>query len=1122
MLSAEVLDALTALSAAFASSPQLQDGISARFRTPLHTPAAATRTTIPPPPALREDLTGPTELLADALPALTREADTRKALAAAFAGPAALALLTWCTAVTARRDVHLAPLLAAAEKRALTHPQDLPSFAARVTAVARERVVAGPLLDALACAPLLGDGACLARAENAEARARLEILLWEAGAAAVEVPELGPWLWGSSSTFESMILGPAHGSLRGRVLAARCLEVSVRGMPQFAHPELVGKTLQILQPLLLHPEPLVWVHAARALGRLTGKLEQLEGTLLDWSFGESRVLRQRAVTAFASLPADRLKLLARQLAGILEEPDDEGWLLAAVAAATPYLFFERRALWARLARRVLEGDGGAVSARALARGLATVWRRGQKSPEIEEPLRALREMARAARPASLDDQRRWIEVIATTDVLDAAERDPLDLELGLENLVRIAAQYDDEEADARAARFALALQPSFQEASRIALSSGRLRQRAAAINAVEGCARAFALRLWGPLLSTHPEGNPIEEPDLVELWKTIASAPAQILDLIAERRRDEGEGLDADLPLEVLAIRLGGYALDACGEDEDLGPGRGPTAHDTCLWLRKLEGLVDDSRELPPQLRSALSALFWRLVDTTRGSALGELDDVEWLGPFAAWWGLVIDRPAILLSLANALPMMSKQALARCIEHAEALQTSVSYGGEDGSWADAAAEALASLHADETELAHALASLATALAAFRGAAGHKPDLEGQCGDLVVAGNRLQGALADPVKALHPASEESADESLARSEIENAPRVAALVARAIRARDLSMVEVWLASLGPVTSGLLESAIRGAIRRTPPPPPRAKKAEPQVIAGYELVKPLGEGGVGSVWLVRKPGADRLFVLKIPKAEALANANDFERKGILDSFVEEARALAGLYHPNVANIIDRGVAEDFPFLVLEYLIGADLKQYSTARRMSLFELRQVVLESCAGLAALHGAGLVHRDIKPANIWLRLPLPGGEKFDPAVHRDPGRAPPLSSVVIDFGMVRAIRVPPEAGGRFVAGTAGYIAPEQVLDPVELDPRSDVYSLAATIYNVTTGRSFFDELDNDRDRVIAHMRRDPFEDPERLRVFPAGIARILRAATLRDPKHRPSPMDFGREFAAAL
>src|SRR5262249_59243619 len=95
------------------------------------------------------------------------------------------------------------------------------------------------------------------------------------------------------------------------------------------------------------------------------------------------------------------------------------------------------------------------------------------------------------------------------------------------------------------------------------------------------------------------------------------------------------------------------------------------------------------------------------------------------------------------------------------------------------------------------------------------------------------------------------------------------------------------------------------------------------------------------------------------------SLATANDAERAGILASFVEEAKALAGLYHPNVANIIDRGISEGAPFLVLEYLIGADLKQYAAARPMSLFELRQVVLDACAGLSALHTARLVHRHI-------------------------------------------------------------------------------------------------------------------------------------------------------------
>lgn len=1115
MLPAQAQDALSALTAALAAEPDLESALGARWRSGGRDTASLDRR------ELSEELGAAADALAAALPALTQSDADSAALGALFAEPAGGVLWSWCASSTWRRDTNLARLLAFAGAQ--------PAFRDRVVAAARDRVVEGPLVDALACAPLLGDGANLALPENAEARARLEILIWEAGASALEVPDLGKWLWGSPGTFKAMIGIPARGALRGRVLAARCLEVSVRGMPPMTDPELVGKTLQVLQPLLLHPEPLVWVHAARALGRLTGPVEQLEGTLLDWAVGESPVLRQRALTALASLPSERLTFLAAsQLATILEAREEDAWVLGAVAAATPHLFFSRRDLWDRLAKRVLAGDGGAIAARALARGLATIWRRGTHHSEIEAPLRALREMARRAGPSSLDDSRRWIEVIAVTDTLDDAERDPLDLELGLENLMRVAAQYDDEEADARAARFAASVAPTFSEARRIALGAGRLRQRGAAMNALEGCARAFALRLWGPLLATRPAGEHVEEPDLEETWKTIARAPAEILDLVKERRQSGGVDPSLDLPLEVLSIRLGGYALDACGEDSDLGPGRGPTAHDTCLWLRKIEGLADGSRDLPASLKGALSTLFWRLVDTTRGTALGEVDDVQWLGPFAAWWALVIDRPAMLLQLATALPMMAEGALASCCERAEVLRTAVSSGAADGGWGSAAAEALTSLNAGDTELAHALSALSRALEGFAGAKGGEPakgpnpDLDAMCVELVLAADRLHAALANPVKGLHAAVVESTEDSLSRRSTENAPRVAGLVARAIRARELAMLDVWFASLGPVTSALLEAAVRAAIRRTPPPPPQAKKQEAKIVEGYELLKPIGEGGIGSVWLVRKPGADRYFVLKIPKAEALQSASDTERAGILASFVEEAKALAGLYHPNVANIIDRGISSSVPFLVLEYLIGADLKQYSSARLMSLFELRQVVLEACAGLAALHSAGLVHRDIKPANLWLRLPLAGGERFEPAKHRDPARAQPLATVVIDFGMVRASRVAAESAGRFVAGTAGYIAPEQVLDPVELDPRSDVYALAGTIYNVTTGRAFFDEIDNPRDRIIAHMRRDPFEDAERLKDYPIAVAKLLRAATAREPADRPSPLELGREFAAAL
>ncbi len=168
------------------------------------------------------------------------------------------------------------------------------------------------------------------------------------------------------------------------------------------------------------------------------------------------------------------------------------------------------------------------------------------------------------------------------------------------------------------------------------------------------------------MLATRPEGDFIAEPNLEETWEMLARAPAELLDIVRERRLDDVDDVSFEHSLEVLALKLGGYALDACGQGQELGPGPGRVAHDTCLWLRKLEGLVDGTRDMPGSLRSALSALFWRLVDTTRGTALGEVDDVAWLGPFAAWWALVIDRPAILQQLATALPMIADGALETC------------------------------------------------------------------------------------------------------------------------------------------------------------------------------------------------------------------------------------------------------------------------------------------------------------------------------------------------------------------------------------------------------------------------------------------------------------------------
>ena len=216
---------------ALTAQPELEEPVHERWRTRQGVAGAV-------PSTLSAEVLKAVDTLGGALSALAAPGQDVSALGQAFAEPHAPVLLLWCYASTWRRDIELQPVLSLAAKQA--------ELRERVAAVASGRVLEGPLLDALASAPLIGDGDALRQPQHAEARARLEILIWEAGASAREVPAMGKWLFGAASTFEEMVHRPARGALRERVLAARCLEVSVSGMPAMADPELVGRTLQVL------------------------------------------------------------------------------------------------------------------------------------------------------------------------------------------------------------------------------------------------------------------------------------------------------------------------------------------------------------------------------------------------------------------------------------------------------------------------------------------------------------------------------------------------------------------------------------------------------------------------------------------------------------------------------------------------------------------------------------------------------------------------------------------------------------------------------------------------------------------------------------------------------------
>lgn len=201
-----------------------------------------------------------------------------------------------------------------------------------------------------------------------------------------------------------------------------------------------------------------------------------------------------------------------------------------------------------------------------------------------------------------------------------------------------------------------------------------------------------------------------------------------------------------------------------------------------------------------------------------------------------------------------------------------------------------------------------------------------------------------------------------------------------------------------------------------------------------ARYKVESSLGRGGMGEVLLALDTRLDRRVAIKRILGEAARSKTAVER------FLTEAKALAKLNHPNIVQIYECGYAKDGPFLVMEYVGGSSLLERCSKGALELEEAIGIACQLCDGLARAHDEGIVHRDIKPANILLTK---DGE-------------PKLT----DFGLAKANTADSQmtmAGT--VLGTPDFMPPEQRRDAAEVDARSDLWSLAATLYQMVTGRS---------------------------------------------------------------
>ncbi|MBX9625805.1 MAG: tetratricopeptide repeat protein [Gemmataceae bacterium] len=239
---------------------------------------------------------------------------------------------------------------------------------------------------------------------------------------------------------------------------------------------------------------------------------------------------------------------------------------------------------------------------------------------------------------------------------------------------------------------------------------------------------------------------------------------------------------------------------------------------------------------------------------------------------------------------------------------------------------------------------------------------------------------------------------------------------------------------------------------------------------VLAGrYALARPLGEGGMGSVWL-----AQQTAPVKRPVAVKLIKAG-MDSRAVLARFEAERQALAVMDHPHIAKVLDAGATPDGrPFFVMELVEGVPITAYADAHRLTPRQRLGLFVPVCEALQHAHQKGVIHRDVKPSNVL--------------VAEADGRPVPK---VIDFGVAKAAgpgltEQTVHTGLGVVVGTPAYMAPEQAaLDNRDIDTRADVYGLGALLYELLAGSPPFARADLRKAGLLEMLRVVREEDPPR-------------------------------------
>jgi serine/threonine-protein kinase len=278
----------------------------------------------------------------------------------------------------------------------------------------------------------------------------------------------------------------------------------------------------------------------------------------------------------------------------------------------------------------------------------------------------------------------------------------------------------------------------------------------------------------------------------------------------------------------------------------------------------------------------------------------------------------------------------------------------------------------------------------------------------------------------------------------------------------------------------------------------------------IGSYELLEPLGQGGMGEVWRAKHRLLARPAAIKLIRCDLLGS-DERSREAMVHRFEREARETATLGSTHTIDVYDFGITEDGDFYyVMELLDGISLEQFVQVHgpmepARIVYLLRQV----CHSLGEAHGRGLVHRDIKPANILMCRLGPDDDFVK----------------VLDFGLVRHFDASAESMmtmDGITAGTPAYMAPEIALGRSDIDGRADLYSLACVAYYLLTGEPVF-SAETAVATALAHVKDAP--TPPGLRSefeIPPALETLVLDCLAKDPATRPATAELLAERLASV